>query len=197
RLRDSELRSETRDPRPWTLDPGPGTLTRGRNSSSGKMWCLRAAVGLLVTLLTILGRTLTPETSSIYSAGTRTKEEEEQSRCATLSRTAVLSMRFSGPHFYLNVTLPTGPGDTPLLELLNQSRFMTIEPVVIYTLNITYPSWAAQVYKRQTGLYNLQLKNNNTNLLVVLVILSSVFVYLYTHPRKKPHLPLSLLFFMF
>ncbi|CAL8288388.1 unnamed protein product [Merluccius merluccius] len=67
-----------------------------------------------------------------------------------------------GSSLRLNVTLPLGPGDTPLLEILNQSRHLTFDPVVRYTLIITRPSWAVQVNESLSPHYNLTLKNNNT-----------------------------------
>ncbi|CAL8249014.1 unnamed protein product [Lota lota] len=154
---------------------------------------------------------------------------------ATILGAPQLSMRVSGSSLHLNVTLPLGPGGIPLLELLNRTRRLTLDPVVSYTLTIEHPHWAEQVNHSRTGRYDLLLMNNNTEycghvvykptihigrplsentsfcvlmprdhwaavpwvlmaggLVLVPVVLSTILVYLYTHPRKKPHLPFSM-----
>ncbi|XP_024254013.1 uncharacterized protein LOC112231494 [Oncorhynchus tshawytscha] len=61
----------------------------------------------------------------------------------------------------VTVTLPLGPDNkTSIEEIFNSTSFSYHKPPTVYTLNITRPSWAAQVHENTTGEFVLNnLKN--------------------------------------
>uniref|UniRef100_A0A8C7TAS0 Fibronectin type-III domain-containing protein n=1 Tax=Oncorhynchus mykiss TaxID=8022 RepID=A0A8C7TAS0_ONCMY len=63
----------------------------------------------------------------------------------------------------VTVTLPLGPDNkTSIEEIFNSTSFSYHYPPTLYILNITHPSWAAQVHKNTTGEFVLNhLKNNS------------------------------------
>ncbi|XP_041726996.1 uncharacterized protein LOC121557223 [Coregonus clupeaformis] len=63
----------------------------------------------------------------------------------------------------VTVTLPLGPDNKASIEeIYNSTSFSYHNPPTLYILNITHPSWAAQVHKNTTGEFVLNhLKNNN------------------------------------
>uniref|UniRef100_A0A4W5MQZ2 Interferon/interleukin receptor domain-containing protein n=1 Tax=Hucho hucho TaxID=62062 RepID=A0A4W5MQZ2_9TELE len=63
----------------------------------------------------------------------------------------------------VTVTLPLGPDNkTSIEEIFNSTSFSYHDPPTFYILNITHPSWAAQVHRNTTGEFVLNhLKNNN------------------------------------
>lgn len=63
----------------------------------------------------------------------------------------------------VTVTLPLGPDNkTSIEEIFNSTSFSYRDPPTFYMLNITHPSWAAQVHRNTTGEFVLNhLINSN------------------------------------
>uniref|UniRef100_A0A674DM13 Uncharacterized LOC115177124 n=1 Tax=Salmo trutta TaxID=8032 RepID=A0A674DM13_SALTR len=74
-----------------------------------------------------------------------------------------VSVNLTTSSLKVTVTLPLGPDNkTSIEEIFNSTSFSYHDPPTFYILNITRPSWAAQVHKNTTGEFVLNnLKNSN------------------------------------
>ncbi|XP_044064350.1 interferon lambda receptor 1 isoform X2 [Siniperca chuatsi] len=63
---------------------------------------------------------------------------------------------------HVNVTLPLGPNGVSIADIINRSKNGPSKTIIVYTLKITYPKWAAHVNKTSTGRFVINLKNNET-----------------------------------
>ncbi|XP_031676784.1 interleukin-22 receptor subunit alpha-2-like, partial [Oncorhynchus kisutch] len=72
-----------------------------------------------------------------------------------------VSVKATTSSLKVTVTLPLGPDNkTSIEEIFNSTSFSYHNPPTVYTLNITRPSWAAQVHENTTGEFVLNnLKN--------------------------------------
>ncbi|XP_026173047.1 interferon lambda receptor 1 [Mastacembelus armatus] len=74
----------------------------------------------------------------------------------------VLSIGTNVSSLHVNVTLPLGPNGVSIAEIITNSTNGPSKSVIIYTLKITEPKWAALVNKTDTGRFVINLKNNQT-----------------------------------
>ncbi|XP_040901005.1 interferon lambda receptor 1 [Toxotes jaculatrix] len=74
----------------------------------------------------------------------------------------ILSTYTTVSSLYVNVTLPLGPNGVSIADIISKSKNGPSKNVIVYTLNITEPKWAALVNQTTTGHFVINLKNNQT-----------------------------------
>ncbi|XP_034731016.1 interferon lambda receptor 1 [Etheostoma cragini] len=74
----------------------------------------------------------------------------------------ILSKYTTVSSLHVNVTLPLGPKGVSVADIISSSKNGPSKTVIVYTLHITYPEWAALVNKTTTGQFIINLKNNQT-----------------------------------
>ncbi|XP_055760121.1 uncharacterized protein LOC129837737 [Salvelinus fontinalis] len=90
-----------------------------------------------------------------------------------------VSVNLTTSSLKVTVTLPLGPDNkTSIEEIFNSTNFSYRNPPTIYILNITRPSWAAQVHKNTTGEFVLDnLKNSNVEYCGYVVYIPTIEIH--------------------
>lgn len=74
----------------------------------------------------------------------------------------ILSTHETVTSLHVNVTLPLGPNGVSIADIFTSSKNGPSKTVAIYILKITDPEWAEQYHEKTTGLFVINLKNNQT-----------------------------------
>lgn len=72
----------------------------------------------------------------------------------------VLSMTYTSSSLHVNVSLPLGPNQESIQDILQRIKKGPSEATVDYSLYITEPAWAKQEIKNTTGQFVVTLKND-------------------------------------
>lgn len=73
-----------------------------------------------------------------------------------------LSTHTTVSSLYVNVTLPLGPKGVSIADIIRNSKHGPSKTVIVYTLYITEPHWAALDNETTNGRFVINLKNNKT-----------------------------------
>ncbi|XP_078108510.1 interferon lambda receptor 1 [Sander vitreus] len=122
--------------------------------------------------ITALSCNLTAETPSVPDVYYRALVYSNGSLLSSTNRFKPIAETILGPpilstyttvsSLHVNVTLPLGPKGVSVADIISSSKNGPSKTVIVYTLNITHPKWAAQVNKTTTGRFVINLKNNQT-----------------------------------
>ncbi|XP_035527588.1 interferon lambda receptor 1 isoform X2 [Morone saxatilis] len=74
----------------------------------------------------------------------------------------ILSTYATVSSLHVDATLPVGPNGVAIEDIINKSKHGPSTTVVVYTLKITQPKWAAQHNESTTGRFVINLKNSQT-----------------------------------
>ncbi|KAM8733927.1 interferon lambda receptor 1 [Acanthopagrus schlegelii] len=74
----------------------------------------------------------------------------------------ILTIYTTVSSLHLNVSLPLGPNEVSVANIITNSKNGPFKTEIDYTLKITHPVWAAQEYETKTGQFVVNLKNNKT-----------------------------------
>ncbi|XP_054903153.1 interferon lambda receptor 1 isoform X2 [Poeciliopsis prolifica] len=118
--------------------------------------------------ITRLSCDLTAETPSVYDVYYRAKVMVNGS-CHDITTSfkplrdtvlgpPLLSIRTTASTLHVNITVPNGPNEVSITDIINTTK----KAVVEYTLKITYPQWAAQVVKSKNNHFDINLKYNQS-----------------------------------
>ncbi|XP_068591442.1 interferon lambda receptor 1 [Cebidichthys violaceus] len=124
--------------------------------------------------ITALSCDLTAETPSVHDVHYRAMVYCNGRLCgSTTKRLKPIAQTTLGPpilstyptvsSFNVTVTLPLGPNGVSVADIITRSKNGPHKTVTIkYTLNITHPTWAAQVNETTTGRFVISVKNIQT-----------------------------------
>ncbi|XP_031708361.1 interferon lambda receptor 1 isoform X1 [Anarrhichthys ocellatus] len=123
--------------------------------------------------ITALSCDLTAETPSIHDVHYRAQVYCNGHLYGSTNRLTPIAETILGPpilsthptvsSLHVNVTLPLGPNGVSVADIITRSKNGPHKTVTIkYTLEITHPTWAAQVNEATTGRFIISVTNNQT-----------------------------------
>lgn len=115
---------------------------------------------------------LTPETPAVYDVHYRARVWADGSFygqtntfkpiAETVLGAPMLTLETTTTTLRVRVTLPLGPEEEPVKDIMTKYNKGPSKATVVYSLHITNPSWARQEIENTTGHFMVSLKNDQT-----------------------------------